>query len=232
MFIRLLLPALLLFIPGHDIYAQPVVKGKIYEAITDSFVAAVNVYNRNTKVSVRSDVDGNYKITAAEGEQLVFSRIGYGSDTVTVDYSMLVTQYDVTLHKKIITLKNVTVTSSYRADSLARRNYYADIYGLPGITGRNTPVHGAGISLSPFSFFSSDARKKRQLKRNLIKEEQEYYVDRTFPKPWVGIVTGLKGDSLTRFMMLYRPDYSFCRKSSKEQLLLYVSEKLKEFRKP
>jgi len=41
----------------------------------------------------------------------------------------------------------------------------------------------------------------------------------------------LRGDSLTRFMILYRPSYSFCRKSSKEQMLIYVSEKLKEFKK-
>lgn len=232
MFLRTIQLALLSFTVSSGIYGQTIVKGKVYEAITDSVIKAVNVYNLHTKLSVRTGADGSYSITAAEGEQLVFSIVGYYPDTITVIYSMLLTQHDVTLYREVISLKNVTVTSSYAADSLARRNYYGDIYDLPGITGRNTPQHGFGVSLSPFSYFSYRAKQKRQLKKKLIKQEQEYYVDRAFPKQWVASVTGLKGDSLTRFMVLYRPSYTFCRKSSREQMLLYVSDKLKEFKKP
>lgn len=211
--------------------AQNVVKGKIYEAQTDSTIAAVNVYNLNTKHSAHSGMDGNYLIVAAEDDWLVFSVTGFKSDTVTVTYSMLLTQYDVTLYRQIVTLKNVTVTSSYQADSLARRNYYSNIYEKqPGITGRNTPSNGFGISLSPVSYFSHDARQKRQLKKRLIKQEQENYVDRCFPVDWVAKVTGLRGDSLFRFISFYRPSYSFCRKNSREQMLLYVNEKFKEFK--
>ena len=206
-------------------------KGKIYEAQTESVMATVNVYNLNTKQIARSGMDGNYLIVAAEGERLVFSMTGFNPDTVTVAFSMLLTQYDVTLQRQIVTLKNVTVTSSYQADSLARRNYYSNIYEKqPGITGRNTPANGFGISLSPISYFSHDARQKRQLKKRLIKQEQENYVDRCFPVDWVARLTGLRGDSLFRFMSLYRPSYSFCRKNSREQMLLYVNEKFKEFK--
>jgi hypothetical protein len=231
MFHRPLLFALFSAILCIDICGQSAVNGKIYEAKTDSLISTVNISNLNTKLSTRSDLNGSYSIVASEGDQLVFSIVGYKPDTVTVAYYMLMTQYDVTLYKEVITLKNVTVTSSYQADSLARRNYYENAYALPGITGRNTPSHGFGISFSPFSYFSREAKQKRQLKKRLIKEEQEYYIDRSFPKQWVASVTSLKGDSLTRFMILYRPDYSFCRKSSREQMLLYVNEKLKEFKK-
>ena len=227
-----LLFALLSTILCIDICGQSSVNGKIYEAKTDSLISAVNISNLNTKLSTRSDFHGSYSIVASEGDQLVFSIVGYKPDTVTVAYYMLIAKYDVTLYKEVITLKNVTVTSSYQADSLTRRNYYNNVYNLPGITGRNTPAHGFGISFSPFSYFSREAKQKRQLKKRLIKEEQEYYIDRSFPKQWVASVTGLHGDSLTRFMILYRPAYSFCRKSSREQMLLYVNEKLKEFKKP
>jgi len=227
-----LLFALLSTILCIDICGQSTVNGKIYEAKTDSLISAVNISNLNTKLSTRSDFHGSYSIVASEGDQLVFSIVGYKPDTVTVAYYMLIAKYDVTLYKEVITLKNVTVTSSYQADSLTRRNYYNNVYNLPGITGRNTPAHGFGISFSPFSYFSREAKQKRQLKKRLIKEEQEYYIDRSFPKQWVASVTGLQGDSLTRFMILYRPAYSFCRKSSREQMLLYVNEKLKEFKKP
>jgi len=232
MFRRPLLFALLSTILCIDICGQSTVNGKIYEAKTDSLISTVNISNLNTKLSTRSDFHGSYSIVASEGDQLVFSIAGYKRDTVTVAYYMLIAKYDVTLYKEVITLKNVTVTSSYHADSLARRNYYNNVYNLPGITGRNTPAHGFGISFSPFSYFSREAKQKRQLKKRLIKEEQEYYIARSFPKQWVASVTGLQGDSLTRFMILYRPAYSFCRKSSREQMLLYVNEKLKEFKKP
>lgn len=231
MFLRSLLFALLLSPLSGYVHGQNNVKGKIYEAKTDSAISAVNIYNLSTKLSARSDKDGSYSISAAEGERLVFSRVGYRPDTVTVVYYMLLTQLDVTLSKEVITLENVTVASSYRADSLARRNFYSNAYNLPGITGRNTPSHGFGISVSPITYLSREARQQRQLKKRLTRDEQEYYVDRSFPKQWVASVTGLHGDSLTRFMILYRPSYSFCRKSNREQMLLYVNEKLKEFKK-
>ena len=72
MIIRSIVIALLL--PGicNQVNAQLMVKGKIYEAGTDSAIVAVNIYNLNTKQSALSGIDGNYAIAAAEGERLVF----------------------------------------------------------------------------------------------------------------------------------------------------------------
>jgi hypothetical protein len=223
---------LLLLSNFFEIAAQDNVKGKIYDAQTDSTIAGVNVYNLNTKRSVRSGNDGAYTIAASEGDRIMFSRIGFRPDTATVIYSMLLALHEVTLYKEIITLKNVTVTSSYQMDSLARRNFYNKIFAKqPGITGRNTPSYGFGISISPFSYFSHEAKQKRILKKRLPKQEEESYVDRSFPVEWVSKLTGLRGDSLTRFMTLYRPSYKFCRKNNREKMLLYINDKLKEFKK-
>lgn len=232
MIFRPTLILLLLFSIFFEIAAQNNVNGKVYDAQTDSTIAGVNVYNLNTKQSVRSGSDGSYTIAASEGDRIMFSRIGFKPDTTTVIYSMLLALHDVTLYKEIITLKNVTVTSSYQMDSLARRNFYSDIYARqPSITGLNTPSYGFGVSVSPLSYFSYRAKQKRQLKKRLLKQEEEFYVDRSFPVEWVSKLTGLRGDSLTRFMMLYRPSYKFCRKASREKMLLYINDKLKEFKK-
>ena len=232
MIFRPTLILLLLLNNCFEITAQNNVKGKVYDAQTDSTIAGVNVYNLNTKLSVRSGSDGGYTIAASEGDRIMFSRIGFKPDTATVIYSMLLALHEVTLYKEIITLKNVTVTSSYQKDSLERRNYYNNIYARqPGITGLNRPPDGFGVSVSPLSYFSYRAKQKRQLKRRLIKQEEESYVDRSFPKEWVSKLTGLRGDSLTRFMTLYRPSYKFCRETNREKMLLYINEKLKEFKK-
>ena len=232
MIFRPTLILLLLLNIFFEIDAQDNVKGKIYDAQTDSTIAEVNVFNLNTKQSVRSGSDGSYTIAASEGDRIMFSRIGFMPDTATVIYSMLLALHDVTLYKEIITLRNVTVTSSYQKDSLSRRNFYSDIYARqPGITGLNTPSYGFGVSVSPLSYFSYRAKQKRQLKKRLLKQEEESYVDRSFPKEWVSKLTGLRGDSLSRFMMLYRPSYKFCRENNREKMLLYVNDKLKEFKK-
>jgi len=213
--------------------AQSVLKGKIYEAGTDSLINAVTVFNKNSKLFVHSRSDGSYSIIATEGDRIIFSSVGFMPDTVTVGYDMLLTQHDVTLSVQAISLKPVTVISSYTADSLARRDYYQYIYKKqPGITGFNTPQYGVGISISPASYFSAESRKKRQLKKRLIKNEEEAYIDYSFPVEWVEKLTGLHGDSLRLFMYRYRPSYSFCRKTSREDMLIYISDKLREFRKP
>jgi hypothetical protein len=49
---------------------------------------------------------------------------------------------------------------------------------------------------------------------------------------WVERLTGMKGDSLKLFMYRFRPSYDFCRKTDRQGMTLYISEKLKEFRKP
>ena len=231
MIFRPILIISLLLIFCSNINAQSFLKGKIYEAETDSAIAAVNVYNLNTKQSVRSGFPG-YTISASEGEKVVFSMAGFQADTITVVYSMLLTQYDVTLYKQVILLKPVTVTNSYQADSLARRNYYSYVYEKqPGITGRNRPAEGFGVVLSPLSYFSHEARQKRQLKKQLVKQEREDYIDRSFPAEWVAQLTSLHGDSLSLFIYRYRPTYSFCRKTSREKMLIYINDKLKEFKK-
>jgi hypothetical protein len=213
--------------------AQTFLKGKIYEAKTDSSLSAVNIFNTSTKQLARSGSDGSYTIAAAEGDYVIFSAAGFSPDTVTVTFDMLLVQFDVTLSIKIISLNPVTVISSYQADSLARRNYYRHIYGKqPGITGGNRPANGFGISFSPLSYFSREARQKRQLKKRLIRNEREDFIDHSFPAQWVERLTGLHGDSLHLFMYRYRPTYSFCRKTNRQYMLIYISDKLKEFKKP
>ncbi|HLG40545.1 MAG TPA: carboxypeptidase-like regulatory domain-containing protein [Chitinophagaceae bacterium] len=211
--------------------AQGILKGKIYEAETDSVIATANVLNVSTKQTARSGKDGHYEITAAEGEKIIFSIAGFRPDTITITSTLLLTQHDVTLNREYISLKPVTVINSYEADSLARREYYKKIYNQPGITGRNTPSNGVGVVLSPLSFFSRESRQKRQLKKRLIKEEQEYYIDRAFPAEWVERLTGLHGDSLSLFIFRYRPSYGFCRKTDRDDMLIYINDKLKEFKK-
>lgn len=217
----------------HLVSAQQTLKGKVYEAFTDSVLSTINIFNTHTKNSVRSAADGSYSIAASEGDIIIFSASGFKTDTITVSFSLLLTPFDLSLHRQVVSLKEVRVTGSYQADSLARRNYYSHIYAKQaGITGRNRPANGVGVTLSPVSFFSRESKQKRGLRKRLEKEEKESYIDHSFPLPWVKNVTGLDGDSLSLFMYRYRPSYKFCRKTGRQGMLIYINDKLREFKDP
>lgn len=215
-----------------NVQAQSTLNGRIYEKASDSVVAGINVWNNTTKASVRSDKEGRYSITANEGDIIIFSGAGFANDTLMVSYDKLLTQQDITMEIQFISLRGIKVNNSYYKDSLARRNEYSNVYNQKGVTGGNRPTDGVGVSVSALSFFSYKAKKQRELKRKLEKDEEESYIDYSFPVEMVKNFTKLEGDSLRLFMYRYRPSYEFCRKTDRANMLVYVSDKLKDFRKP
>ncbi len=207
----------------------------MYDASTDSILAGVTVMNSAGKSFALTDKNGNYSIPAQEDDKLVFTISGYEPDTLPVENYMFYTRMDITLHVRSLLLKGITVVATdYRTDSLNRRAYYSHLLDRkePGITGRNTPASGFGIVFSPLSHFSRESRQRKELRKRLERAEKDNYIDRLFSAELVKRVTGLEGDSLRLFMYRYRPSYDFCRKTSSPEMLVYISDKLKEFRKP
>jgi hypothetical protein len=231
--LRCFLFAGLLCFMGFSLAAQQKVSGKIYSAETDSTIPYSSVSNRQTRHSFYAVKDGAYSIAASEGDTLVFSSSGFKSRTVVVEYYMFLTAYDVALQTKIITLDPVKVQNSYRRDSAERREYYADAFKKkPGITGHNGPDDGVGVSVSPLSFFSSKSKSERELKKRLLRDDKEEYINTSFPPELVKQLTGLHDDSLVKFLYIYRPSYKFCRKTSRPQMIIYINDKFKEFKNP
>ncbi len=221
-----------MFVTGFSInilQAQKVT-GKIYVAQQNEVIGAASILNKNLQQFNLADQNGHYSINAREGDTLIFSAIGFLPDTQLVQYYMLDALFDVALKQQVSILPLVKVKSNYQLDSLLRRNEYQDVFNMPGITGGNRPTNGFGISLSPVSYFSRAARQKRELKKKIIKQEQEYFIDYCFPQQWVKQLTGLDDRSLKLFMYSYRPTYQFCRKTDRAGMLTYINEKLIEFK--
>ncbi|MES1219224.1 MAG: hypothetical protein ABUT20_27205 [Bacteroidota bacterium] len=217
---------------GIIAHSQSVVSGKIYEKMSDSLLKGISVFNASSRATVRSDKDGQYSINASEGDKIIFTGAGFFPDTMIVTYDKLLLEQDITLSVLYISLNDVKVIASYRADSLERRNEYKNIFDQKNIIGGNRPADGVGVSISPFSYFSYRARQERVLKNKLLKDEHESYIDFTFPVEMVERLTTLHGDSLRLFMYRYRPSYDFCRENDRQGMIVYINDKLKEFRKP
>jgi hypothetical protein len=215
-----------------DADAQTNLKGKVFDNQTDSVLVAVSIVNITKKLIAYSDSTGQYTIPAAEGDKVIFSSVSYSPDTTTVAYYMLVAGFSPGLNQRNNTLANVTVRSStYQEDSLNRRNEYREFYSNPKqrLAGSNTPT-GFGITFSPVSYFSKREKQKRELRKRLARNEEIAFVDFHFSRRTVEKLTGLQGDSLSTFMLRYRPSYEFCRKASQEDMLVYINDKLKEFK--
>ncbi len=208
--------------------AQQLLKGKIYDRQTDSVLASTTILNATKKVYALSSREGEYSIEAREGDKIVFSSVGYLSDTFKVMNYMIDAGYDVTMTLKNNLLKNVTVRApNYKEDSMERREDYAAFYNRPKkqLVSKTGPQNGVGMAFSPIGFFSNRS-KNRKTAKNLEYQEQQDFVDYSFSRRYVEKLTNLHGDSLLSFMLQCRPSYEFCRSASEEDMLHYVNDKL------
>ncbi|MEP7278780.1 MAG: hypothetical protein ABI813_09075 [Bacteroidota bacterium] len=217
---------MLMILPGA--VAQQLLKGKIYDKLTDSVLVATTVLNISKKAYALSGRSGSYTIEAVEGDQIIFSSVGYVPDTVKVLNFMIDAGYDVTMSLKNTLLKSVTIKSAnYKDDSLSRREGYADFYNRPKkeLVSKTGPQNGVGIAFSPIGFLSKRS-KNRKMNRNLEYQEEQDFVDYSFSRRYVEKLTGLQGDSLITFMLRFRPTYEFCRNASSEDMLHYINDNL------
>ena len=94
----------LLFLASFGLYAQQTVSGVVTDA-SGSPLPAVNVVVKGTTTGVSTDFDGNYTITAANGQVLVFSSLGFETQEVNIAGATL----NVTLMESASELNEVVV---------------------------------------------------------------------------------------------------------------------------
>ncbi|MFT3936241.1 MAG: hypothetical protein QM726_21610 [Chitinophagaceae bacterium] len=224
---RLITTILILVLIAPCADAQQMMKGKVYDKITDSVMGSTSIYNATQKKYALSNKEGDYNIAANEGDKLIFTSVGYMPDTVKVLNYMIDAGYDETLSPKMTTLKNVTVSgANYVDDSLSRREDYAAFYNKSKkqLVSKTGPQNGVGIAISPIGFLSK-RHKDRKMKENLQYQEEQDFVDYAFNRRYIERLTHLHGDSLLNFMLTYRPTYEFCRMATDGDMLNYINEK-------
>ena len=91
---------------------------------------AATIENISQRKVNTSDLGGNYKIAAEIGDSMIFSHLGYISDTIVVNSTMFSERLPIELKEKITYLASVDVNemSKYTLDSLSRREDYDYIF--------------------------------------------------------------------------------------------------------
>jgi TonB-linked SusC/RagA family outer membrane protein len=114
----LMLFAVLGLMLSQSIYAQPkTVTGTVTDASTNETLPGVNVIIKNTTTGTSTDPNGNYSISVAPGQVLIFSSLGYATHEVTVGAG---NRISVGLSPDVQMIEDVVITSEFGMKRISR----------------------------------------------------------------------------------------------------------------
>jgi hypothetical protein len=111
----------------------------------------------------------------------------------------------------------------YKKDSLRYYELYKNALEFPELTGLDIIQH-------PFSALSKRNRQIWAFQKEYAYFEQQKYIDYTFNEKLIAKLTGLKGDSVDRYLRLYRPTYEQLRSLNEYALYSYIKTSVDIFR--
>lgn len=232
---------LLLFflLSGINTYAQKVI-GLVIDKVTKQPIPGVSINAEG--VTVRTNQLGQFEITAPHpSDTLKITAIGYKTLFVAPGKpNILLT---IELEPKINGLSEVTVRGdkSFKKDSLANRADFAPQFNYKGPRVIDAFTGGNGLNFYPGEFFSVNllvlvqaltkkSTPEYKFNKILIRDEHEQFVDEKFNRGNVSRITGLKGDTLSVFLVLYRPTYELALKSTDYDMEVYIRERFNKFK--
>ncbi len=224
---------LCLFIISAKCFSQEkVVTGIVFDKESKDRIASVNVRNTTTGLSVYNNLKVEFKINAKEGDQLVFVRQEYNSDTIKVQSNVSLAIY---MTRLAIQLKEVTVHDTLQDPDKrleATKEDFTKIYGsLAYRDFLSTPSSGgAGLSIDAlYNSLSRSGRNAERLQQIIEKDYQQNVIDYRFNRTFVGNITGLKDEKLTAFMFRYRPGYYITKTASDYEFISMIHNNLRRF---
>ena len=122
------------------VYSQDSISGSVTDA-GDNPIPGASIVVQGTNRGVVTDFDGNYSINASTGEQLIFSSLGFSSQTVTIGNQ---TQINISLAEAVDLLDEVVV-SGYQTQQ--RRTLSGAIGTVDTEESFKTPVTNAAEAL-------------------------------------------------------------------------------------
>lgn len=230
MYILLLLPLLLALSQAH---AQSVLQGTIFR--DDSIPAAgVTVLNKRTQSAAISDEQGHYQLPARKGDTLLLKALGF----VPLLYIVSKDRTTVThlLQSQPLELKAINIIHyNYLHDSLRLRQEFRREFDFRRPRWNEVIVSaGPLIAININQLYKAVSfhknKKKDKFRKILLDKEKENLIEQKFNPSLVQNLTGLDGDSLSRFMLRYQPSYDFVRDISDYDLYVYIRQQCDKFR--
>lgn len=218
--------------------AQYKIRGTVYDSTRTQPVELVTVLSTSGRGTV-TNKDGQYEIEVGEKDSIWFSYLNKPTVKFPVLKMTTPLAFDISLQVNIPTLKEVKIRQrNYRQDSIQNRQDYAKIfdYRKPGIkvnTGQTAYGGAVGFDLDELINVFRFKRNRSMLsfQKRLVAQEQEKFVDHRFNKGLVRRLTGLDGNPLDSFMILFRPSYTFTTLAGEYDFQKYIKDSYQRFLK-
>ncbi|ASU33610.1 carboxypeptidase-like regulatory domain-containing protein [Mucilaginibacter xinganensis] len=233
------LPLLLFCMVITHSYGQ-LVSGKVIDSDTKLPVSGA-VISLGKKQTITGSF-GDFRIPASGGDSLRIVRFGYKTYTKLVINPMDAIKVDLEPAK--IVIKEVIIHANrereYKKDSAYNRQFYAKQFNYKGPTVMDAFVHHIPkntselLSVDVVTLIRALTKKStRAYKFNklLLRDEKTNYINQKFSHGMVSKVTGLRGDTLSAFIIQYRPTYAYAQKATDYEMEVYIKECYKKFLK-
>jgi hypothetical protein len=222
----------LLFVISNANGQQRWISGYLRDSSTHFPIAKGTISNPAEGKKIETDVNGFFRIRVSSNDLLYAFAPSYRYDTLR--YSIL---YGDTLTMYLAPLGNVlagvTVRSQYtkyQLDSMNRRAAFEEMRGKTLNAIASNRSTGFGLTFNLDRFTKKKYRNKKKEENLFEKTERMAYINYRFSPQLVASVTGLKGDSLRRFMFRFTPAYEWLREHpSDDDVFYYINDKLKEY---
>ena len=219
--------AMIFLLMAGEADAQYKVKGTVYDSSRVYRIEAVTVMTTAGRLAM-TDSMGRYSVDVSENDSIWFSYLGKPTPKYPVLKMADISRFDIALRLGSHIMEEVRIKSrSYKMDSLQNRKDYAKVFNYEKVSvGSMTSIGpmGAGIDIQElirlFQFRKNKATLKFQ--QRLVEQEREKFITHRFNKGLVKRITGLEGEDLDRFMVLFRPSYEFTSISSDYDFQMYI----------
>ncbi len=199
--------------------AQYLVQGTVYDGTRTYPLEGVSVLTTSGR-GTATNASGFYSIQVSDKDSIWFSYLQKPTTKFPVSNITNVAQFDIALQVEVPILKEVVVKlKDYRLDSIQNRIDYQKAFDFrrPNLESMTSigPM-GAGIDVNElirvFQFRKNQSSER--FRERLLQQESDNFIDYRFNKSLVRRLTNLSGDDLDRFIILYRPSYTFTLYSS------------------
>jgi hypothetical protein len=227
---------LLIFIVGafSNVYAQQkTIEGIVFDKYTKERIAKVNIVNQTSNASVYNNLKAEFKITAAPGNLLIFSKNGYFNDTVKLgnDQTLAIYLKRTSIQLRPVTIRDNPLNPQIRLES-TKRDYNKAYGSLANHDLLSSNSNGAGLSIDAlYNLLSKEGRNAAKLREVIESDYRENVIDYRFSHSLVANITSLKEPQLTDFMQKYRPGYYFVTTANDYDFINYIRNNFRRYKR-
>jgi hypothetical protein len=193
------------------------ITGVVADAAGGATIGDVAVQNIHTDAGITTDARGSFTIAAKPGELVEFRKLGYKTARLRI-VSAAVPFYRIILEPGAQELEEISVRNQFRDfkhDSMRFRELFKKQLEYPVLTGWRAIQ-------SPFTAMGKTNQQMISFQREYEWLERQKFVDYHFNEKLIANLTGLKGDSVVRYMSQYRPSYEMIRSMHEYDYFIYV----------